>query len=103
MDGARDFGHDARMEIDWRAKVVIGKLAEGCTLREAALAAGISRQAVLVRFKASPEFRAACEAAREQGREEWTYRRWLAHPFRGKRPPTGKGHGGTPRFTYGTR
>jgi hypothetical protein len=103
MDGTRDFGQSFRMETDWRAKVVIGKLAEGCTLREAALAAGISRQAVLYRRKASSEFRAACEAAREQGREEWTYRRWLRHPFRGKRPPMGKGHGGNPRFSYGTR
>ena len=91
------------MNLDWKGQVILMKLAEGCIVREAAAAAGITKQAVTKRIKTSPEFAAAVVAAREQGREEWTYRRWLAHPFRGKRPPTGKGHGGTPRFTYGTR
>jgi hypothetical protein len=103
MDETRFLGITLPMDFDWRAKVMIGKFAEGCTLREAARAAGITRQAVLHRFKVSPEFRAACEAAREQGRDEWTYRRWLRHPFRGLRPPNGKGHQGKPRFTYGRR
>jgi len=91
------------MELDWRGRVIVEKFAEGCTLREAARAAGISRQAVLHRYKAWPWFRAACDEARNAGRDEWRYRRWLAHPFRGKRPPIGKGHGGKPRFTYGRR
>lgn len=50
-----------------------------------------------------PRMAAAVVEAREQGCEERTYRRWLAHPFRGKRPPAGKGHGGKPKFPCGTR
>ena len=40
---------------------------------------------------------------RLEGQAERTFRLWLRHPFRGKRPPTGKGHGGSPRFSYGAR
>jgi hypothetical protein len=35
------------MDFDWRARLILKKFEEGCTLREAAAAAGISRQAVL--------------------------------------------------------
>lgn len=90
------------MDFDWRARLILTKFEEGCTLREAAAAAGISRQAVLQRMK-RPEFRAAVVEAREKGKDEHSYRRWLTHPFRGMRPPTGKGHGGKPVFTYGRR
>lgn len=89
------------MEFDWRGMVILGKLREGCTIREAAAAASITRQAVLKRVNASPEFAQAVTAAREAGKDERTFRLWLRHPFRGKRPPTGKGHGGKPIFTYG--
>jgi len=89
--------------MDWRHQVIIAKLAEGCLMREAASAAGISRQALLKRMNVSPEFKDAVTAARETGKEERTYRMWLRHPFRGMRPPTGKGNGGNPRFTYGRR
>ncbi len=91
------------MEFDWRGRVVLTKLAEGCTIDEAGCAAGITRQAILKRRVASPEFAEAVRVARETGKAERTYRRWLNHPFRGKRPPTGKGHGGKPRFSYGRR
>lgn len=91
------------MEFDWKGMVVLSKLAEGCTLREAAAAAGITRQAVLKRKNVSPDFARAVTAARETGKDERRYRRWLNHPFRGMRPPTGKGHGGKPRFSYGRR
>jgi hypothetical protein len=91
------------MEFDWRGSVILMKLREGCTLREAALAAGITRQSVLKRQNASLEFREAVTAAREAGKEERTFRLWLRHPFRGRRPPAGKGHGGKPRFSYGRR
>jgi hypothetical protein len=91
------------MEFDFRGRVILTKLAEGCTLREAAAVAGISRQAALKRKNASPEFAEAVAAAREVGKEERTFRLWLRHPFRGKRPPTGKGSGGKPRFSYGRR
>ncbi len=91
------------MEFDWRGRVILSKLAEGCTIQEAASAAGITKQAVLKRRNASRDFAAAVTEARETGKEERRYRRWLNHPFRGLRPPTGKGHGGKPAFTYGRR
>lgn len=91
------------MNFDWRGQVILTKLAEGCTLRESAEAAGISRQAVLKRVNTSPDFAYAVAAAREAGTDERTFRLWLRHPFRGRRPPTGKGHGGQPRFSYGRR
>jgi hypothetical protein len=52
-------------------------------------------------MKSSPEFAEAVVAAREVGKNEREFRIWLRHPFRGKRPPTGKGHGGKPIFTWG--
>jgi len=91
------------MEFDWRHRIILRKLAEGCLLREAAAAAGITRQAVLKRVNASPDFAHAVAMAREEGLVERTYRLWLRHPFRGLRPPTGRGHGGKPRFAYGRR
>jgi hypothetical protein len=91
------------MNPDWKAAVILGKLAEGCLFREAAAAAGISRRALFKRRVASPEFDVAVLTARETGKEERTFRLWLRHPFRGCRPPAGKGHGGKPRFRYGRR
>jgi len=83
--------------------MILRKLEEGCTIRESAAAVGISRQAVLKRQNVSPDFAQAVVAARETGKAERTFRLWLRHPFRGKRPPTGKGRGGKPRFSYGRR
>ncbi len=91
------------MELDWRGRIILRKLEEGCTIRESAAAVGITRQAVLKRKNVSPDFAQAVTAAREVGRVERTFRLWLRHPFRGKRPPMGKGHGGKPKFTYGRR
>lgn len=91
------------MEFDWRGTVILCKLREGCTFREAASAVGITRQAVLKRMNTSREFAEAVATARDKGKEERTFRLWLRHPFRGKRPPTGKGHGGKPQYRYGRR
>ncbi len=101
--GGRVFDTLHAMELDWHGKLILRKLEEGCTIRESAAAVGISRQAVLKRKNASPDFAQAVAAAREAGKAERTFRLWLRHRFRGKRPPTGKGHGGVPRFTYGRR
>jgi len=89
--------------MKWQHHLILSKLAEGQTVREASLAAGVHRQTYWRWSNASPEFAQAVTAAREVGRVERTFRLWLRHPFRGKRPPTGKGHGGKPRFTYGRR
>lgn len=91
------------MEPDWKSSVILDKLAEGNTFTEAAAAAGISRRGLFKRRVASPAFDVAVLAAREKGREERTFRLWLRHPFRGKRPPTGKGSLAQPRFSYGRR
>ena len=89
------------MNFDWRGRLILRKLEEGCTIRESAAAVGITRQAVMKRKIASPDFSNAVSAAREIGKKERTFRMWLRHPFRGRRPPAGKGHGGKPRFAYG--
>lgn len=91
------------MVLDWKARVILTKLIEGCTSREAAAAAGLTKQGVWKRARSNPEFAQAIIEAREAGKEERTFRMWLRHPFRGKRPPTGKGTGGKPRHTYGRR
>ena len=83
--------------------MVLRRLAEGCLMKEAAAAAGVSRIAVWMWRQEMPDFNSAVTAAREAGQDERTFRRWLSHPFRGHRPPTGKGHGGKPRFSYGRR
>ncbi len=89
--------------LDWKGQIVLTKLSEGSTFTEAAAAAGLSRRGLFKRRVKSPEFAEAVNQARQQGQEERQYRAWLNHPFRGLRPPTGKGHGGKPRFRYGRR
>jgi hypothetical protein len=89
--------------MDWRDRLVLSQLAAGATMREAAGAASMTRQGVWWRRQQSPEFAHAVASAREAGKAEREYRAWLGHSARGKRPPTGKGHGGKPRFTYGRR
>lgn len=89
--------------MDYRHRLIVAKLQEGCTSREATAAAGIHRQSFWRWVNGSPEFATAVALAREAGKEERTFRLWLRHPFRGKRPPTGKGNGGRPRFSYGRR
>lgn len=91
------------MELDWRMRLILRMLASGNTLGEAAMGAGVHRQSLLRWRWCIPDFAQAVAAARETGKTERAYRLWLRHPFRGKRPPTGKGHGGKPRFTYGRR
>lgn len=101
MDGQSYFCLNSA--VNWQHRVILAKLSEGQTVREASFAAGVHRQTFWRWLKASPEFAEAVSSAREIGKEEWTFRRWLGHPFRGKRPPIGQGHGGKPRFNYGRR
>ena len=91
------------MNFDWRARLILAKIAEGYTYGRAAEAAGVSRQTILDWRNVSEEFAEAVANARKAGEAERRYYRWLHHPFRGMRPPTGKGHGGKPRFIYGRR
>jgi hypothetical protein len=89
------------MDLDWRSQSILRRLEEGYTLQQAAIAGKISRQAIWKRMKSSPEFAEAVVVAREVGKDEREFRMWLRHPFRGRRPPTSKAHGGKPVFTYG--
>lgn len=89
------------MNCHWKYRFILRRLEEGYTLQQAAISEKISRQAIWKRMKSYPEFAEAVVAAREVGKGEREFRIWLRHPFRGKRPPTGKGHGGKPIFTYG--
>ena len=91
------------MDLDWRMNLVLRMLASGNTLGEAANAAGVHRQSVLRWRWVSPEFAGLVAEALRKGQDERTFRQWLRHPFRGRRPPSGKGHGGTPKFSYGMR
>lgn len=87
----------------WQHDIVLTKLREGCTNAEASLAAGVDRKTLYRWRQRFTEFAREVEAARRTGEAERTYRAWLRHPFRGKRPPSGKGNGGKPRFSYGRR
>jgi hypothetical protein len=60
------------MELDWRGRLILRKLEEGCTIREAAVAVGITRQAVLKRRSASADFAQDVAVARVAGRAEPT-------------------------------
>ena len=104
----RPAAHDGRRaafevisRMDWRHRVILTKLAGGCAYLESASAAGVSRISVWNWCQSSPVFKAVAAPPRETGKDERTFRMWLRHPFRGCRPPTGKGHGGKPRFSYG--
>jgi len=89
------------MRWDGNYRMILVRLKEGQTFQQAAESVGISRQSVWKRIKAYPEFAQAVQAVREAGKAEREFRMWLHHPFRGKRPPSGKGHGGKPVFTWG--
>ena len=89
-------------DLPWRRRVVLRKLAEeGATLIEAAAAAGVCRQRILKWRNRDAGFDALVKHARDLGAEKCTHLLWLRHPFRGKRPPRGRGHGGKPKFSYG--
>jgi len=101
LDRKSALGHHPSM--NWRHHLIVAKLAEGCLVREAAEVASVHRQTFWRWVRSMPEFAQAVQAARQQGKDERTFRLWLRHPFRGMRPPTGKGHGGKPKFIYGRR
>jgi hypothetical protein len=103
MDINRFLGYSIGMLSDWNRKSILRFLAEGCTFGEAARLVGVHRQTLLRWRWDDPEFSKLVLEAQEAGKDERTFRLWLRHPFRGLRPPTSKGNGGKPRFTYGRR
>ena len=101
MDADGSLGYSMGMSPEWNRKSILQFLAEGCTLGEAARLVGVHRQTLLRWRWDDPEFSDLVAESLAKGKVERTFRIWLRHPFRGKRPPTGKGHGGKPIFTYG--
>jgi len=63
--------------MNWQHHVILSKLSEGQTVREASLAVGVHRQTFWRWLKASPDFAQAVVAARETGKAERTFRLWL--------------------------
>lgn len=102
MDGMADFGQSIAMNKSWKYLVVLEGLMRGCTFQQAARRSSLSRQAIWKRMKRDAAFSQEVTVAREEGRKLREYLIWVLHPFRGRRPPTGKGHGGLPRFRYGS-
>jgi transposase-like protein len=71
----------------------------GATKSGAARAAGIDRKTLYRWLDADLDFLMEFDAAWTRGEQKRTYCSWLNHPFRGLRPPTGKGSRSRPRFS----
>jgi hypothetical protein len=70
----------------------------GRNLKQAAKAGGIHRATLYRWLEDNEDFSQRFAQAWEAGNERRDYRRWLAHPFRGFRPPAGKGTHHFPRY-----
>lgn len=70
----------------------------GLTHGQAARIGGIHRATLYRWLAADPDFAARYARAREHGSARRDYLRWLRHPFRGYRPPTGKRTRPFPRY-----
>ena len=86
------------MEKNFLLQKLSGLLAGGHTRGEAAAGVGIHRQTLLRWRWESVAVSEQIKRALELGQEKRRYRLWLRHPFRGVRPPTGRGHGGEPAY-----
>lgn len=86
------------MEFDIKERCILRLFREGLIYRHVAETFRISREVITGKMKRNPEFAAAVKLAREKGRANREHGIWFRHPRRGMRPPTGKGHGGKPRF-----
>lgn len=75
---------------------VIDKVLSGATKSGAA---GIDRKTLYRWLDADLDFLIEFDAAWTAAEKKRTYLLWLNHPFRGLRPPTGKGNRARPRFS----
>ena len=82
-----------------RKQKALAAIISGSTKSGAARAAGIDRKTLYRWLDADLDFLMDLHAAWTQGEQKRTYRLWWNHPFRGKRPPTGKGTRSRPRFS----
>lgn len=79
---------------------IIAAVTIGATKKSAAKGAGINRRTLYRWLDDSPAFAEKFAKAWERGTKQRDYLLWLNHPFRGLRPPTGRGTRSKPRFTY---
>ena len=78
---------------------VITEVILGANKSAAARAVGINRRTLYRWLDADLDFLMEFDAAWTQGEKRRSYLCWLNHPFRGLRPPTGKGTRSRPRFS----
>jgi len=104
LSAEREFRASLRGET-FQIREVLDQLATGATFAQASKAAGISRITLWRWCRDDPDFARLVETARLVGLKMRTYRLWVNHPFRGKRPPRHTANRGsaypTPRFRYG--
>ena len=82
-----------------RKQKALAAILSGSTKKDAARAAGIDRKTLYRGLDADLDFLMEFDAAWTRGEQKRTYRLWLNHPFRGLRPPTGRGTRSRPRFS----
>mgnify|MGYP005842862659 CR=1 FL=1 len=82
-----------------KKKLILERVSIGQTKVKAARGAGIHRKTLRRWLDADPDFARQFEAAWQQGAKLRDYYGWLNHPFRGLRPPTGKGTRARPRYS----
>ena len=88
----------SRAERSTTKEVILKAVRCGCNHSAAATAGDIHR-ATLYRWLSSDDrFAERFTTAWDAGTERRAFRQWATHPFRGFRPPTGKGTRGFPRF-----
>jgi hypothetical protein len=79
-------------------RAILAAISQGSTKRQAADLAGIHRSTLFRWLERKSEFAAEFAKAWHAGAKKRSFRLWLAHPFRGKRPPTSKRTRDFPRF-----
>jgi hypothetical protein len=77
----------------------LAAITSGATKSGAARAAGIDRKTLYRWLDADLDFLMEFDIAWAAGAKQRDYLTWLNHPFRGLRPPTGKGTRARPRFS----
>ncbi|MFT6575070.1 MAG: hypothetical protein ACJA16_003267 [Akkermansiaceae bacterium] len=80
-------------------EMAIAHAAAGATKTGAARSAGVARRTLYRWLDADLDLLMEFHAAWTAAEKKRTYRLWLNHPFRGLRPPTGKGTRSRPRFS----
>jgi len=78
---------------------VLSLIEEGATKSKAAKTIGYNRLTLYRWLEADGCFSLDFDEAWETGKQKREYLLWLNHPFRGLRPPTGKGTRSRPRYS----